>query len=464
MEPVSVLLIGTFFTLKGVTLGIVTGLLPGIHVNTISFLLLSSQAAILALVYTVSRYFSPTDPMMLAFVSMIIIGCSVSHTFLNFIPSTYLGVPEGDTALSVLPAHRMTLSGRGFEAVKASAVGSLYAVFISLALLVPAMLIIGTIYDPIMTIFPYVLIGIVAMLIMSEGNGLLDVRPKLLGLGIFLLSGLFGVILLLSGNLYNLFWAPFRPTGVSPTSAMFFPLFTGLFGSSNLLISLMDSVQIPEQDVEDVVIKLPRKNTVRGSITGTLAGALVGVLPGITAASATAITNVGLDDGEEGQREYIVSVSAVDTACALFTMVALFVIMRARSGAMDAVMQLNEGFIQPWDSVFNLPWLFAILLFSVTLSAIIAYILTVKLGKFFSTIHHRIDYTKLSVSILVLIVILTALMTGPLGIGVLMITTCIGMIPPLSGARRVHLMGCLILPIFIYYFELEWIVRGVLGL
>ncbi|MFO8109686.1 MAG: tripartite tricarboxylate transporter permease [Thermoplasmata archaeon] len=448
----------------GVCLGIITGLLPGIHVNTISFLLLSSQASIMGMVLGIAHFFSPTDNLLLAFVSMIIIGCSISHTFLNFIPSTYLGVPEGDTALSVLPAHRMTLSGRGYEAVKASAVGSLYAVFISLALIIPAMLVIGYLYDPIMTVFPYVLLGIVFMLIMSEGKNLQDIKPKLLGFGIFLLAGLFGVILLLSGNLYNLFWAPIRLTGVSPTSAMFFPLFSGLFGTSNLLISLMDSVQIPEQEVENVSILLPRKNTIRGSITGTLAGALVGVLPGVTAASATAITNVGLDDGEEGQREYIVSLSAVDTACALFTLVALFVIMKARSGAMNAVMQLNEGFLKPWGIWYNPPLLFVMLVFSVTLSAVAAYILTIKLGKFFSTVHHKIDYTKLSVAIIVMIVVLTMLTTGPLGMAVLIIATCIGMIPPLIGSRRVHLMGCLILPIFIYYFELEWFIRTVLRL
>ena len=464
MDPILILILGTVFTFAGVALGIVTGLLPGIHVNTVSFLLLSSQATIMGMVLGITHVFSPPVNILLAFVSMIIIGCSVSHTFLNFIPSTYLGVPEGDTALSVLPAHRMTLSGRGYEAVKASAVGSLYAVFISLALILPAMFLIGTVYDPVMTVFPFILLGIVIMLIMSEGTGLTDLKSKLLGLGIFLLAGLFGIILLLSGNLYNLFWAPIGTTGVSPVSAMFFPLFSGLFGTSNLIISLMDSVSIPEQDVDDVKILLPVKNTLRGSFTGTLAGALVGVLPGITAASATAVTNVGLDDGEEGQREYIVSVSAVDTSCAFFTMIALFVIMRARSGAMDAVMQLNQGFIDPWIIWYDLPVLFAILTFSVTVSALAAYILTIRMGRFFSTVHHKIDYTKLSLGIILMIVVLTIIMTGPLGMAVLLVTTCIGMIPPLTGARRVHLMGCLIVPIFIYYFELEWFVRGVLGL
>ncbi len=464
MSPLNILLAGVLFTLIGIALGIVTGLLPGIHVNTVSFILLSSQTQILVVVALLTSIFSPTVELLLAFVSVMIIGCAVAHTFLNFIPSTYLGVPEGDTALSVLPAHRMTLSGRGYEAVKASAVGSLYAVFFSLLLIIPAKLAIESIYEPIMTIFPYILISIVGMLIMREGEDLLHVKPKLIALGIFTLSGILGVILLLSSNLYNLFWSPYQPTGVNPSSAMLFPLFTGLFGSSNLLISLMDDVEIPEQIVKDVKIELSRKKTIRGTVTGTLAGSLVGVLPGITAASATAITNLGKDDGEASVREYIISVSAVDTACAFFTLIALFVMMRARSGAMVAVLQLNQAYIEPWRHSLTPPWFFALLLFSVTLSSLVAYILTIKFAKSLSTLHHRINYNLLSKSILIMVTLLVFILTGPLGILVLLVSTFIGLIPPLSGARRVHLMGCLIVPILIYYFSLGNLILSYVGL
>ena len=50
-------------------------------------------------------------PLLLA---MTIVAMSIAHTFLDFIPSTFLGAPECETALSVLPAQGMLLEGSGY--------------------------------------------------------------------------------------------------------------------------------------------------------------------------------------------------------------------------------------------------------------------------------------------------------------------------------------------------------------
>jgi TctA family transporter len=36
---------------------------------------------------------------------------------------------------------------------------------------------------------------------------------------------------------------------------------------------------------------------------------------------------------------------------------------------------------------------------------------------------------------------------GPLGLFVAALATCIGLVPPVAGVRRVHLMGCVLLPV-----------------
>ncbi len=90
--------------LLGILAGIITGLTPGIHINLISVMLLSVSPVLL-------KY---TNPIALA---VFIIAMSVTHTFLDAIPSIFLGAPESATALGVLPGHRYLLKGYGLMAV-----------------------------------------------------------------------------------------------------------------------------------------------------------------------------------------------------------------------------------------------------------------------------------------------------------------------------------------------------------
>ncbi len=468
MTPISLLLIGTLFTLIGCSLGILTGLIPGFHVNTVSFLILSFQSVLGVFALSLIGGYNPSIEYVLALISVLIIGCVVTHTFLNFIPSTYLGAPEGETALSVLPAHRMLLEGRGYEAIKASALGSLGASMVALLLILPARLIMGSpvnLYDKLVPFIPLILFIVVSILVLQEGGTLLDYREKLVAIGIFLLSGILGFSILSPGGIASYVWAPFEQEGLSNSSVLLFPLFTGLFGISNLLVSLMDDPEIPEQQTDDIEIGLDNKNKIKGTVAGTFSGGLVGWLPGITGAAATAVTRIFLsnDDSEDVQaREYIMSVSAVDTSCAIFTIVALFVIMKARSGAMQAVFKINEEFLTAWDSLMNIPWLMALLLFSVVLSSGLAYFLTLWFGKALSGIHQKIEYSKISKGIIVFLIILIFVFSGPVGLLVAAISVGIGLIPPLYGIKRVHMMGCIILPIILFLTGFDQYLLGII--
>ena len=107
--------------LVGCLAGIITGLIPGIHINLVSLLLVSMSGYFLGF----------TSPLVLG---VFIIAMAVTHTFLDVIPSIFLGAPDADTALAVLPGHKLLLEGRGYEAVKLTVIGSLvclvFAVFL----------------------------------------------------------------------------------------------------------------------------------------------------------------------------------------------------------------------------------------------------------------------------------------------------------------------------------------------
>ncbi len=140
------ILIGTF-------LGILAGFTPGLHSNTFAVLLVSSDVLF--------DYFEPRE------LVLMIIASAVAYTVADILPTTFLGVPDEETAIGLLPAHSMVLEGRGIEAVSISTVSSLVSAIISLPLLV-TVLAMSNHYLTLKMLTPAVLVMVAAFLIMSE--------------------------------------------------------------------------------------------------------------------------------------------------------------------------------------------------------------------------------------------------------------------------------------------------------
>jgi len=74
-----------------------------LDIDNLVALLLSIFPVILAELHFLTAHV-PSE-IILALVASTILATSVSHTFLSFIPAAFIGAPEGDTALYLLPAH-----------------------------------------------------------------------------------------------------------------------------------------------------------------------------------------------------------------------------------------------------------------------------------------------------------------------------------------------------------------------
>jgi len=436
------------FCFLGVLTGILTGILPGLHVNNIALIFLSLTTTILAVLHPLINY-GLTSDFILVLIALYIISVSISHTFHDTIPSTFLGAPDEDTALSVLPAHTLLLEGKGYEAVAISAMGSFGAILFCFVLLLPVRFIIGAplhLYSVLQDIMLYILLAITILMIATEKGKIDDITDKgifpsvagmLFATFLFILSGLFGIIAL---------DLPVQsPIGFD--SPVLFPALSGLFGLPTLITSLATKPKIPKQHLDAPRLSPSEKRASLLSITtGSTAGILVSIIPGITSAVGTILAmNVR---GESDKRQTIVTLSAVNTACAFFVVVVLYIILRSRSGATLAVMQLIS--IQVWDQLLmpvNLIYLLMALLFGGTLS----YFLTLKVGKLFARSFSQVPYQPLVTATISLIVILVFLFTGFTGLFILLVATFIGLIPVQWGVRRSHCMGILLVPIILYF-------------
>ncbi len=415
------------FTAAGALLGVITGLIPGIHVNLI---------AIFAILLAPSLEGLGIAPHAIC---AMIIAMAVVHSFLDFIPSIFLGAPEGATALSVLPGHRMLLMGRGVEGVRLTAVGSLGALFLASLFAISTVLfdipIVGYIYGITKPSIHWILILVVAWMILAEEGA---------GMGwasfLFLLSGLLGV-LGLDSNLLT-------------SDVALFPIFTGLFGVSTLLLSLKESTEMPRQ-IEDAEIRLSKSSTARAIGVGSLAGIVVGFLPGVGSAQATVLSRELSEKSEDSTREFLVSASGVNTAAAIFSLVAIYFIGKPRSGAAIAVQGILGEFTK-YDALY--------LMAVVAISAGLATFLHLAIGRCISAVFSMISYRALILSVIVFVSSLVLFLSGEIGFFLMSVSTTIGMIPPLVGVKRTHAMGVLLFPTIAYFAGIKPLLLGFIGI
>ena len=160
------------------------------------------------------------------------------------------------------------------------------------------------------------------------------------------------------------------------------------------------------------------------------------------------------DDEEAGGKateRFMVTISAINASNAVANFIALFVILRTRSGAAKATQDILGSGLTPWTEIWAVPSQLVLILVAVLISSVLAYFLTLRIGKVFAEHFHKVPYRKLVTFIIVLLVVLVILMSGPVGLIILLVATLLGLIPPTVGVRRVHLIGCLIVPVLFSY-------------
>ncbi|MDY6958428.1 MAG: tripartite tricarboxylate transporter permease, partial [Halobacteriota archaeon] len=425
MDDISLLIL-IVSILLGYLLGLISGLTPGIHTNNFALLLVAASQVF------IDYGFSPL------YVAVIIISNSITHTFLDIIPSIFLGAPDADTALAVLPGHRLLLQGRGIEAIRLSAIGSFGSVIASILLLIPAIFLFRGYYI-IQGYIGFILLLIAFIMILSETGERIEGQGSLAHLKfkgyatlIFVLSGLLGLLSFEREFMIE------SPIGL-PNPSVLFPLFSGLFGAPLLIQSILSKAVIPEQMKGD--FHLTRYRVFRGIVTGTMAGAIVSFLPGVSSAIGTLLTRLFIRDDLtiDSQREFLVSLSGVNTANSIFCLVVLYVIGRTRSGAMIAVNEIYDAAL--WDGNTLLLFIIVILFVST-----ISYFSTVFTGERASLILPFINYQVVCVLVLIVITVTVILFSGWFGLILLLTSVPLGLMPTYAKVRRSHLMGVLMLP------------------
>jgi len=397
-------------TLIGVILGTISGIIPGVHANTLAGVLLSLQVALLS-------FFSPLVLAGAMFAALI------THTFVDSIPSTFLGIPDADTSLAVLPAHALCLEGNGEEAVRIAALGSACAMVIAVPLSIICFFLLPALQ-------PYFDWWIGILLIATMGYMIVTSECPGWALALVCVSGILGI--------FSLSYAFLSWHTLAGSSAILMPLLTGLFGISVLLIASQGTM--PEQHFRG--IRMEDRTIMKYSALGTVAGVAVGWLPGLSTASANSVL-ASFIGYEKNRRTYILATSAANTSNAFIGLAALFALSRMRNGVMVAISELP------------LPTMSELTVIGV-LAACAAYGITVVLSRSASRLN-GIDGRLLNHAVIAFIIILCSILTGPFGVVILILATALGLVPHLVNVPRVFCMGAIIVPVILYSFGIAGI-------
>lgn len=368
--------------LLGIAGGTFTGITPGIHTNTLSSLIRGEDFGVFLIFYAMG----------------------LTHTFLDAVPSTFLGVPDEGTELTVLPAHRLALGGRALEVVAIALRASLMAVLFSLSLL-PLYVIIAPLYRQ--EIGRYLVFFLFFLLVATERG-----VKRLTAATVFFLSGLFGILI----------------EGL-PLKEAYYHAFTGLFAVP--AIALSGKGRIEGKDAE---ILMPRTRFVVYSFMGTLLGGVASLFPAFTSSQAAMLATFFSRD----ERAFLTVAFSVNTSNFLLSLANFYLTGRTRNGVLVALREYTLSITE-----------FRALLVASLFVAFFVNFYGIHLARALLVIISRLDYRKLNISTLLMLVFLSLYFDGPLGLLALMTGSLIGLSTVKLGVKRTNCMGVLMLPIML---------------
>ena len=375
----------------GIIAGTITGLTPGLHSNNVVA-------------------FLSTIPLFGIESGTFILSMCITQSFVDFIPSIFLGVPDTDTFEGVLPGHILLLKGRAFEAVALTVFGGLVAIVFSIIFLP----IVITFLSINRNNFSWAIVIVLAVasiiLIASEKSN----KKRLLS----------SFVLICAANQGLLF------------TGQIFPLITGYFGISTLLYSQNNNKPIIQKQEQKILIK---KAYFLEGIVGLLGGALVSIFPGVGNNVAAAIIRIFRK--KIPPRRYLVLLGSINTSNFFFSLPVLFVLGDARNGAM---IFMKDNFI---PTIGHFLSSIDIMLISGGFGAII----TLVLAKKFSTQIQSMDTRIIKWGVIVLMVLLVFLVNGFIGLATLIFSTALGLFVTATKIKRTNCLGSLIIPSLFFY-------------
>jgi len=216
------------------------------------------------------------------------------------------------------------------------------------------------------------------------------------------------------------------------------PLLTGLFGMPPLMSSLFGKSQQVQQRIS--FPKIERKRGIKAIMTAVVTGSFFSFLPSVGPSQAAVFSSLAIK--ERSREVFLMVVGSLNTVNMMASIITLYMIQKARNGAVVAIAAI----------IPEVEKMTIILLIAVALvTSFPATMMTIVLSKKCAVIITRVKYKQISAAMIVLLVVMSMIISGPLSSIVLVTATAIGFIPILKEVSRNMLMGSLMVPTIMWY-------------
>ncbi len=447
------------FAVLGALAAAPLALLPALHIYNVAGLLILGTAALGPLL-------PPED------LAMLFLGMITSYAILNTIPSIFFSAPDESMVFIVLPGQKYLMQGRGYEAVALTGIGSLGGIAVLFMLAPVAPRLFPTLRAVLQPHLHWILWTVIAFMLLSEWPKGSDRAPAgwrrwwdgwrnlVAGLATFLLSGLLGFVLMYRSIL---------PVYAAYQNLL--PAFVGLFAVPWVLQNLLARVELPSQHIARDVDATPGLIG-RGVFAGALGGLFAAFFPVVTGGIGGLIA--GHATAQRDERLFIISQGASKVVYYVGGFLLFFVpgLYLTRGGMAWMLSTL-------WRSYT--PQTYYLAVAAILLTGVLSYFLLLVLARGVIRLMGKVDYRSVSMTVLVILILVVmgipalgeymggrdgaAVLRAALGgLAICAVSTGIGLIPVLWGARRMNCMGLLLLPIALNMSGLGATVAGWLGL
>lgn len=433
-------------SLAGAVLSSLLACLPGLHVYNVMGAMVMAHFALGAQGVTL-----PPEAF-LPFMTGMVVGWSM----LNTIPSVLLGAPDESAMFTVLPGQKYLMTGRGYEGTMITAVGGLAGVYFLVLVVGPfAPKFLPPIQSVLRPHMNWILWVIIAYILISEwpkgGNRgpagwakFADAWGTLgAGLITFLLSGLLGFILIYRSPI---------DTGVAFQNIM--PAFVGLFAVPWCLLNMISAARVPPQTLSRDM-EIDGDIVLRSAAAGGLGGGFAAFFPVITGGIGGLLA--GHATAQRNEKVFIMSqgVSKLVYYTGAFMLIFVPGLGITRGGGAWMVRTLYTP--RTWHDYY-------MILASIALAGAASFLMMSPLAKGTIRLIGRYNYRSISAVALLIVVAMVGLVTGWIGLFIMLVGAGIGLLPVVYGSRRLNCLGILLLPIACNMSGIGPTIAGWLGL
>jgi len=377
--------------LFGLVIGFFTGLLPGLHPNTVSAII--AQMPI-------------TDEGK----GFLIIGMAAANLITAFIAAIFFGIPDENAVVSILPAHRMTLAGRGLTALRVVLFSAVFAAVMSFLLFAPSLEIFPLAYSVLKDYLKYIVLFLALLMLLRSRNAAY-------AFFVFLAAGLLGCLSFNAG-----------------LPDPFMPLFSGMFAISSLL--LITKTKLPKQKNEE--------RAERGLLPYVLLGVFLGfcadLLPAISSPAQVAVFAAVFTPFDAIC--YLALITSISVSQSFFSLSTVASIGKSRVG--------TTAWLSKFAGIASQPVFFAALfLFGFLLVSLLLYILRKRMASLVV-----MNSRPLAAVLIVYLISVCFLLDGFVGLFVMGFSAALGWLALQLEVERTNLMGAVIVPTLLILFRI----------